>query len=220
MERFLNEIFLISQVFANLGDDIRHLQASAIREISSSSSTSSTMSHKGSNPVVAEQIDGMCISVRGEFLKVLESGNSTLQRDLRYSNVMRGYAAILVFTFKQLESATTVLDSLSVDETMCRENFSRSGRLVTAELLHLSLQENGFPDAHRFVNKVIVPRARESGNNLVGEMQCYLAEHTNKKLGDAWSKVSLHIREVIEAPERYIGDAIEIADKEGRNFLI
>lgn len=219
LERFYNEIVLVSAALANLGDDVRHLQASAIGEVISASSTSSTMSHKRANPVGAEQADGMHVSVRSEFDKVVQTLNSTLQRDLRWSNVMRGFNAILVFTYQQLNSAERVLKSFSVDKNRCHENFQVSAKLVVAEALHLALQREGYLKAHTLVNKKIVPGAVLSGNNLAVEMDAYAKRSRNKALRTAWQNVPPKIRYILEHPQDYLGDAIRIAEHEVFNML-
>ncbi|MBI4128887.1 MAG: hypothetical protein HY460_02440 [Parcubacteria group bacterium] len=217
--RFFMEIELLSSALANLGDDVRHLQASSIEEVGSASSTSSTMTHKTSNPVAAEQFDGMNVSVRGEVLKVIESGNSTLQRDLRYSNVMRGYGAALVFTYQQILTAIRLMKSLTVNEERCRDNFRRVGNVVVSELLHLSLQIAGYPDAHQFVNQVIVPRARQTERPLDVEMEYYIHQTRDGKLRRAWKTVPAHTKHLLAHPDQYLGDAVKMAKQEARNAL-
>ena len=219
MKRFFGEMENISAALANLGDDVRHLQASAIKEVISASSTSSTMSHKGANPIAAEQLEGMLGSVHGELFKVLGSSNSTLQRDLRNSNVMRSYNAIFVFVFQQLKTAERLFKSFEVDKERCLRNFEEDAKLVVAELLHLELQSQGFPHAHKFVNKTIVPRARQSGRNLCEEMDDYFGRTRSFRLKDAWSSVEEDIRWALAHPEKYLGDAIRDAKKEARNQL-
>lgn len=178
------------------------------------------MSHKGGNPIAAEQTDGMHITVRLDFLKVLESMNSTLQRDLRFSNVMRSYPEILVFTYQQLLSVERMLKSFVVDKKRCLENFNRNGKLVVAELLHLSLQQAGFPNAHRLVNKVIVPKARASGNDLSTEMGLYVRTSRNAALKDIWGKISGGVHDTLLYSDRYVGDAVRIAEREALNALV
>src|SRR3989344_882900 len=219
LERFYNEIMLISAVLANLGDDVRHLQASAIREVMSESSTSSTISSKDANPIFAEQADGMHVSVRLAFMAVVETLNSTLQRDLRFSNVMRSFTEIIVLTYKQLQSAERVLKTLEVNKIRCQENFWRIGKLTAAELLHLTLQKEGYPNAHRFVNKRIVPAARESGNYLCIEMGRFMRRSRNACLKQIWRKPPGEIRYLLANPNEYIGDAVKIARAEAENAL-
>lgn len=215
--RFYFEMTLLSGALANFGDDVRHLQSSAIGEITTASSTSSTMSHKGANPIAAEQVEGMHVSVRGEFGKVLETLGSTLQRDLRYSNVMRGFNAIMVFTYQQLLSTSRILGTLKVDKAQCHDNFWANGRLVVAELLHLSLQKAGYGNAHEFVNKKLVPAARKSGNSLSDEMDVWVRRSRDKKLKAIWHAIPGWIKFCLGNPDEYLGDAVQNALDEGQN---
>jgi adenylosuccinate lyase len=217
--RFYGEITLLSAVLANLGDDVRHLQSSAIGEVTSASSTSSTMSHKTANPIAAENMEGMHVSVRAAYLKVLESVPSTLQRDLRHSNVMRSHGEVLVYTFQQLQTAERLFRSFAVNETRCRENFDRNGKLVVAELLHLSLQSAGYPGAHHFVNTKVIPAARANGNTLDKEMDIIVRRSRSKALRTAWAETSETVRHYLAHPEDYLGDAIATARTEADTIV-
>lgn len=218
LERFYHEIMLVSAVLANLGDDVRHLQASAIAEVLTASSTSSTMSHKSANPIAAEQMDGMHISVRCEYYKVVEMLNSTLQRVLTNSSVMRGFPAILVFTYQQLLSTQRMFSTFRLSDSRCWENFQYAGKLVVAELLHLSLQKAGYPHAQEFVNKHVVPQAFLSGRTLCEEMDALVGKSSNQ-LKRIWKTLSGEIRFFLEHPNEYIGDALQIARTEAENAL-
>jgi adenylosuccinate lyase len=218
--RFYFEIALISTVLAGFGEDVRHLQSSDIGEITSSSSTSSTMSHKESNPVAAENAAGMYVGTRCDFYKVLETMNSDLQRDLRYSNVMRGYAGVMVSAYQELLTTHRVLKSFAVNEKRCQENFWRSGKLVVAELLHLALQKAGYPDAHTLVNKKIVPRARETGCNLEEAMNAYSNSSNDLDLQKIWlAEIPDRVLYFLVHPEEYLGDAVQTARAEVENSL-
>jgi len=214
MARFYSEITFISAALAGLGEDVRHLQSSDIEEIGSEGSTSSTMSHKTSNPIAAENQAGMHKSVRCEYYKVLETMNSDLQRDLRYSNVMRGYPAVMVFTYQQLLTVMRVFKSFRVNEQRCQENFWRNGKLVVAELLHLTLQIAGYPDARKFVNDKIVPLARGTGSTLDVAMDTYLGSSEDVRLLRMWTETSPKIKHILAHPEEYLGDSVSIAQAE------
>ncbi|MFZ2835178.1 MAG: lyase family protein [Candidatus Moraniibacteriota bacterium] len=220
MARFYYELVLLSGALANLGEDARILQSSQFREITSHSSSSSAMSHKVSNPISAENLAGMHVSVIAENMKVSMTLVSDLQRDLRWSNVMRSYSAIAVYVFQQILTAERLLESMSVNKDQCRKNFDEQGRLVVAELLHLFLQREGMANAHEFVNKVIVTRAKASGNDLYQEMtQGYVGDHFSIA-GDMWNKLlSSDVIAYLMNPELYIGDAVEIAEREAENAL-
>src|SRR4030042_1459686 len=91
--RFYFELALLSGIMANLGDDVRLLQAPEFGEVWTLSSGSSAMSHKENNPIIAENVAGMHVSVLAEFQKIEHTLISNLQRDLRWSNVMRSFTA-------------------------------------------------------------------------------------------------------------------------------
>ena len=217
--RFYHEAVLVSGSLAQLGVDTRHLQMTEVGEVNTVGSTSSTMSHKTSNPVAAEQLEGMHVTVRAEFIKVMETLNSTLQRDLVSSSVMRSYNAVLVFLYQQFSTAERLLKSLEVDEKRCQANLETYARLSTSELLHLSLQMEGFEGAHGFVNKKLVPKARESGRNLRAEMDHYVLRSRSVKLRSAWAAVPEGDKDIIAHPERYIGRAPDFAWREVHNEL-
>lgn len=219
MARFYHELVLLSGALANLGEDTRILQSSQFGEIISDSSSSSAMSHKQANPIAAENVSGMHMTVIAEFMKVSMTLVSDLQRDLRWSNVMRSYSAIAVYVFQQILTAERLLKSMKVNEKRCRENFNQQGKLVVAELLHLFLQREGLPEAHHFVNKEIVPRANESGDNLYEVMEKYVGDYT-----PITEEMWIHLKhsdivKYLTGPERYLGDAIEISQREAENKL-
>lgn len=219
LARFYYETTLLSGALANLGDDIRHLQMPEVGEVHTTSAGSSAMSHKISNPVAAEQIDGMHITVRCENDKVTQTLVSTLQRVLTGSSVMRGYPAILVFTYQQLTTAERIFRSFRADAERCEENLEKYGKLTVAELLHLALQMQGMPEAHTLVNRKIVPRARASGRDLRDEMDHFAKRSRSARLREAWAAVPEDIKEQLAHPETYIGDAVLMAQGEAMNIL-
>jgi len=218
--RFYFELTLLSGTLANFADDVRILQSSQFGELVSESSPSSAMAHKKANPIAAENVAGMHASVIAEFMKILQTLGSNLQRDLRWSNVMRSYSAVMVFLYQQLETTLRILKTMRVNKNRCRENFDREANLVVGELLHLYLQENGYPDSHRLVNKIIVPRAAESGRNLAQEMDTYCAEiGEDFQAQDIWQRVPGHVVRKLAHPEEYVGKAADLALQERLNGL-
>lgn len=219
MERFYNELLLISGVLANLGEDGRILQSSQFDEITSASSSSSAMSHKTSNPISAENTAGMHVSVIAGFMKVAMTLVSNLQRDLRWSNVMRSHSEIVIYVLRQVLTVKRIFESIKVNEEKCLENFNREKFNVVAELLHLFFQREGMEDAHEFVNKKIVPKARELGLNLYATVEQLVI---SEKLISVrmWNKLKKsEIVPYLLTPENYLGNAIEIAEKEAKNKL-
>ncbi|OGZ34619.1 MAG: hypothetical protein A2174_02440 [Candidatus Portnoybacteria bacterium RBG_13_41_18] len=221
--RFYFEMVLMSGVLGNFGEDIRILQSSMCGELTSAASSSSTMAHKKANPIVAENVCGMHVDVIAEFMKVLLTLVSDLQRDLRWSSVMRSFSAIMTYGFNQITSAEKVLKSLTVNEVKVSQNFKAEAKLVMAELLHLSLQKNGYPDTHTLVNKIVVPRSAETGADLAMTVDELIERGTidvDGQLEKAWGRVSPSIVELLKNPERYTGDAIKLAKKEAKNKLV
>lgn len=218
--RFYHELVLLSGALANLGEDTRILQSSQFGEIISESSSSSAMSHKQANPIAAENVAGMHATVIAEFMKVSMTLVSDLQRDLRWSNVMRSYSAIAVYVFQQVLTAERLLKSMKINKRRCRENFDQQGNLVVAELLHLFFQQEDLPGAHHFVNKEIIPLAMESGDNLYNVMANYVGDGTPIP-EEMWLKLrDSNIVEYLASPERYLGDAIETAQHEAENNVL
>lgn len=217
--RFYFELVLLTGVLGNLGEDVRILQSSPFGEIISASASSSTMAHKKANPIAAEQDCGMHVNAIAEFNKVMLTLISDLQRDLRWSSVMRSFTAVSVYSFQQLLTTKRLLNSLAIDEARINENFRKEANLVMGELLHLALQRGGFPETHSLVNMTIVPAALKSGKTLDDEVASYLKSCPDKKLKRIWRKIPKEIIHLLQHPEEYIGNAAELAMAEAENEL-
>lgn len=217
--RFYFETVLLTGVLGNLGEDARILQSSPFGEIISASASSSTMAHKKGNPIVAEQDCGMHVNAIAEFNKVMLTLVSDLQRDLRWSSVMRSFSAVTVYSYQQLLTTKRLLSSLAIDEAHITENFRKEANLVMGELLHLALQRGGFPGTHSLVNETVVPAALRSGGTLDDEMASYLKSCPDKRLKRLWKKIPKEIIHLLQHPEEYIGNAIELAEAEANNVL-
>jgi adenylosuccinate lyase len=221
MQQVYHALMLVSGTLGNLGEDVRLLQSSAYQELVSSSSTSSAMSHKTANPIAAEQLLGMSRTVVSEYLLVAMNMVSDLQRDLSNSSCMRRYSSILVYTYQQLLTAERMLKSFNVDIKRCRENLAKEERYLTAEVLHLSLGKAGLSGAHHFVNKEIMPIVQARKCSLGDAMDIFLSLDNAERfdIANLWRLVSIENKECIYSPELYIGQAIEIAQKEAKNAL-
>lgn len=218
--RFYFELVLLSGVLGNLGEDIRILQSSQFGEIISAGSSSSTMAHKKANPIAAENNCGMHVNITAEFMKVALTLVSDLQRDLRWSSVMRSFSAVMVYGYQQILTTKRLLDSLAIDPARIQKNFQKDSKLVMAELLHLCLQKKGFSDTHELVNKKIVPSAALSGLNLAYEMDRFInSPADNKKLRHIWKLTPTSSLDLLKHPEQYIGNAVELAKSEAENEL-
>jgi len=220
-ERLTNFLFqhvMLSAVFGQLGEDARILQSSAIGEIKSVSSTSSTMAHKDSNPIAAEQLAGMYTTVVGEFHKILPNLISNLQRDLRNSSPARDYPAVVVYTFQQILTAQRLLKNMNVNASRCAENFHNTRYVIMGELLYLLLARAGMPQAHQFVNQKVTPLIKVSGTNMMATMD-KLAEIDQTNVGKYWAEVSAIDKELLVHPESYLGNARQMIIDELNNPL-
>ena len=213
LERFYSELLPLSGAMANLGEDCRILQGSMFGEITSVSSSSSAMAHKAGNPIAAENVAGMHVTVIAEVMKVQMSLVSDLQRDLRGSNVMRSFSAAMVYTFQQIKTTQRLLKSLKADEKRCRENYLRDAKLLAGENFHLFLQREGVPDSHKLVNKVLVPEAIANGINL------YDAAVLSGKVDKYLAKTPLKLKKNMMGIEPCLGESIQIAEAELHNKL-
>ncbi len=217
--RFYFEQVLLTGVLANLGEDVRILQSSQFGEIISASSSSSTMAHKKANPIAAENNCGMHVNVIAENMKVVLTLVSDLQRDLRWSSVMRSFSSVMVYSYQQLLTTKRLLSSLAIDRKRIKENFDKEAHLVVAELLHLELQRHGYPNTHELVNKIIVPAAAADGHKLTHQMDLCLENNPDEELRLAWKKIPASSANLMRNPEKYIGNAVELALRESKNTL-
>ncbi|NTW22508.1 hypothetical protein HGA34_03120 [Candidatus Falkowbacteria bacterium] len=209
--RAYHELVYTSISLGNLGDDARQLQSSAYRELESVGSKSSTMSHKRSNPVTAENMYGMHRIMVGEYTKLLMNGISDFGRDISGSCVMRGYSAMIVYLYQQLQNTERWFKNLRVDPDRCLRNLLEDAKVMPAELLHLALQRNGLPDAHKFVNEQVVPRALLDNSSLGTAAELF-------KPGIS-ANLPENILRIMENPTEYIGDAVILAANEMENAL-
>ncbi|MFA4871848.1 MAG: lyase family protein [Patescibacteria group bacterium] len=219
MARYYFELVLMSGALGNLGEDVRILQSHRFGELMSDSSSSSAMPHKRANPIAAEQDAGMHVDVIAEFMKVLLTLITDLGRDLRWSCVMRSFSTVMVYAYQQLLTTERLLKSIKVNEEKCRANFNETGNLVVAELLHLALQMQGYENTHHLLNKIIVPAAVASGNNLNTAMCDYIKISGDQKLRTMWSGIPEEVKLILNFPNQYIGRAIRQALKEADNGI-
>lgn len=220
--RFYGSLVTMSAALANLGEDIRHLQCTWIGEVITPSSRSSAMSHKGRNPVSAENDAGTYRSVVGEYVKLLLNQTTDLERDLRDSSVLRGYSAIMVFVTHQLNTVLRIFGKFEYLTKQAEENFRRFGKIVSAEALHLALQLEGEHDAHAFVNGVIVPNAQRRRQTIWVSAEQFAKHPKNEAFGTVWRTVlTRHTKlgGVLQHPDTYIGTSVSDARKAGRRVL-
>lgn len=212
------EMFLLSGVLAQLGEDVRILQSSQFSELTTHSSTSSTMAHKTGNPITAENIKGMHELVRSSFYNAISEPIiiSDLQRDLTGSCIARTLPTEVVYFFQMILTAQKMLDSLQIDEDKCAANFATDKYSVMGELLHLALQRQGYEKSHELVNQKLVPLCRQHKINLTEAIEMYLQVLSHDKaeedvqqeiynLTACWRGVPDSIILLLKRPEFYIG---------------
>ncbi|MFH1866622.1 MAG: lyase family protein [Patescibacteria group bacterium] len=215
--RYLTEMYFVSSVLGQLGEDSRILQSSGIGEVLSISSTSSTMAHKDSNPVAAEGMVGMYRMNTAEVLKPFLNMISDLGRDLCNSRPSRDYQTLIIYLYEQLRVAERLLSQMQCNDEMLARNFGESKFLVMSELLFLALSKAGLSEAHRFVNKEVMPEAKRRRSTLVVVMDDMA--QTNSEVAAVWEMVPSTIKNLLVKPEEYLGDAVEICMVEDENSL-
>ncbi len=217
--RYLTEMFFVSSVFGQLGEDSRILQSSGIGEVLSISSTSSTMAHKDGNPIGAEGMVGMFRMNTGEVVKPLVNLISDLGRDLCNSRPSRDYQTLVIYLYEQLRVAERLLTQMHCSDERLEKNFGESKYLVMCELLFLALSKAGLPEAHRFVNSQVAPLAKQKRITLVQAMDEIVQGNIHPLLVAAWEAVPAATKESLLKPEEYIGQAVDICMEEAENAL-
>jgi len=215
---FLFSCVNLTAAFGQFGRDSRHLMRSEIAEITESFEKgqvgSSTMAHKR-NPINFENMEGMWIRTKNEFIKVLDCMISEHQRDLVGSSVARDYPIILINLQNQLntllrknKSGTTFLERISVNKKECLENFQKNSKVILAEPLYIALQMAGYKgDAHELVNHQIVSKAQATDKTMIDVLKDLAMNDVELK--KALNNIPKEILKLLSHPENYIGDARE-----------
>ena len=212
---YLHACLLCSATFAQLGRDCRNLMRTEIAEIGEPFEEgqvgSSTMAQKR-NPITFENLEGMFLRSKAEYLKVLETLISEHQRDLVGSSLMRDFPIIVINLVKQLEdllredkNGKPFIKRITINTEACKRNLELQRDFILAEPLYLSLQMAGFKDdAHELVNHTLIRRAtRESTTLLVSlETEC----KTNDALARAWEVVPESLKDLFGPPTGYVGE--------------
>lgn len=198
-------------VFANLADDMRHLQRSEIREVRDRKARdpitavvgSSTMPHKV-NPKDFENVKSFWKAYMPRLLTVLMDQLSEHQRDLTNSASMRfvtEFATAFAYGIRRLQNS---LAEIEPDPARMRQILDEGKDQVTAEPLYILLSLAGHPDAHEKARE-LARTARITGRTLAETLQqdqevaSYLHKLTGQQLG------------VLEDPTTYRGAATQRA---------
>lgn len=218
---FLYACYMQSAALAQFGRDCRHLMRTEIGEVAESfvvgQTGSSTMAHKR-NPINFENLEGMYWKNTGELVKVLVTLVSEHQRDLVASSVARDFPIILVNLLQQLvtllrkddKQRLPFLVRVRINNIACRSNFAHSAHLILAEPLYIALQMAGYQkDAHKLVNRVLVPKAQETGRMLIDVLDDLALEGSLER--EALSQIPEDIIRLLHRPQEYTGLASQQA---------
>jgi adenylosuccinate lyase len=218
---FLFSCLGLSATFGQFGRDARHLMRSEIGEVReefvSGQVGSSTMAHKR-NPINFENLEGTWLKSRNEIGKLLDTLISEHQRDLVASSIARDLPVIVINLIQQIntllrvnkQTGKTFIESLSVDEIRCQENFGQNANLLMAEPLYILLQMAGYEgDAHDVVNHKVVPLALANDKPLTEIVR--QAAAFDEELEEALDRIPPELWSALDRPEEYTGDAAQRA---------
>lgn len=220
---FLFASLMLSAAFGQFGRDCRNLMRSEIAEVAEAFDQeqvgSSTMVHKR-NPMTFEGLEGAWIRTKNEFGKVLDTMISEHQRDLVGSSVARDFPIIIINLQQQMDTLLRAdpktgipfISRITVDPEACRLNFERQAHLILAEPLYIALQMYGYlGDAHRLLNRQVVPVAQKEGVLLI-EVLRRIAEQ-DREVAAVLTNIPPEIIELFYHPEQYTGLASRKANE-------
>lgn len=193
---FLHDIVSTLGVFANLADDMRHLQRSEIGEVREATTTSqvgsSTMPHK-QNPISFEHIKALWKVFMPRLITSYLDQISEHQRDLSNSASSRFVGEVLTGLHVATLRLDKAMSKLEVHPEALRENLQKNWSEVIAEPCYILLARNGHTQAHETVRKWV-----RSGGNLVELLQ----QELHREL-TAQEKL------ILSGPQHYTGLASE-----------
>ncbi len=205
---YIHAIISAFGVLANLADDIRNLQRTEISEVGevfeATQVGSSTMPHKR-NPWNFEHVKSMWKEFMPRMITMYADQISEHQRDLTNSASGRFVPEIVVGFVAAVDRLTRVLRKLVVDRERMARNFEFTKEMVIAEPIYILLASMGHPDAHEAV-RLLTLESQKTGKTL----RELLVERT--ELLPYWGKLTPNQREVLENPEKYIGQAAQKAE--------
>lgn len=164
-------------IFANLADDMRHLQRSELREIRDRKATdpnaavvgSSTMPHK-INPKDFENVKSLWKAYMPRLNTVLMDQITEHQRDLTNSASMRFVTEFVTAFAYGIYRLRGALQSIEPDAARMQELLDEGKDPVAAEPLYVLLSLAGHPDAHEQA-RVLAREARIQKTTLARLMR-------------------------------------------------
>ncbi|WQU43120.1 adenylosuccinate lyase [Helicobacter pylori] len=145
--RLACDLALLASSCEKIAVNIRHLQRSEVYEVEESFSTgqkgSSAMPHKR-NPILSENITGLCRVIRSFTTPMLENVALWHERDMSHSSVERFALPDLFITSDfMLSRLNSVIENLVVYSKNMLKNLALSGGLVFSQRVLLELPKKG-----------------------------------------------------------------------------
>ncbi|WRC07230.1 adenylosuccinate lyase [Helicobacter pylori] len=145
--RLACDLALLASSCEKIAINIRHLQRSEVYEVEEAFSTgqkgSSAMPHKR-NPILSENITGLCRMIRSFTTPMLENVALWHERDMSHSSVERFALPDLFITSDfMLSRLNSVIENLVVYPKNMLKNLALSGGLVFSQRVLLELPKKG-----------------------------------------------------------------------------
>ena len=175
--RLITDLALLASSCEKIAVEIRHLQRTEVYEaeeyFSKGQKGSSAMPHKR-NPVLSENITGLCRVIRSYALPAMENVALWHERDISHSSVERFILPdSFITTDFMLARLTGLIDKLVVYPKNMLKNLNLTGGLVFSQRILLELPKCGVSreDAYKIVqrNAMKVWEALQEGEAAVNE---------------------------------------------------
>ncbi|WP_104690997.1 adenylosuccinate lyase [Helicobacter heilmannii] len=146
--KLINALAVLASSCEKIAINVRHYQRTEVYEaeeyFSAGQKGSSAMPHKR-NPVLSENITGLCRVIRGYATPMLESVALWHERDISHSSVERFvFPDIFTTTDFMLHRLTNLLKTLVIYPKNMQANLERTGGLVYSQRVLLELPNLGF----------------------------------------------------------------------------
>lgn len=211
---YFSTLGVIASSVERIAVEIRHMQRTEVLEaeefFSEGQKGSSAMPHKR-NPVLSENLTGLCRMVRAYVTPALENVVLWHERDISHSSAerMMGPDATVTLDFALIRLAG-LIDKLLVYPANMQKNLDRLGGLVHSQRVLLALTQRGASreDAYRFVQRNAMPVWRGEGDFLQflkkdREVKTYLNDAEIEEQFD----LGYHLKHVDTIFKRVFGDA-------------
>ncbi|WP_104753655.1 adenylosuccinate lyase [Helicobacter salomonis] len=176
--KVINALAVLASSCEKIAVNIRHYQRTEVYEAEEAFGVgqrgSSAMPHKR-NPVLSENITGLCRVIRGFVMPMMENVALWHERDISHSSVERFvFPDIFITADFMLHRLTNLLKDLVVYPENMRANLERTGGLVYSQRVLLELPKLGFSKDQSYA--IVQENARQVWGNLQGGQQASLLE--------------------------------------------